>query len=65
MTPYERGFHAGEATCHADKKKGRPLLTRPDKDADEYTRGWWDGYTPRSMTWALHRVAIPAYAEAE
>jgi len=65
VTPYERGFEAGEAACHADKKQGRPMLVRPEKTADDYARGWWDGYTPRSLTWALHRAPIKSYAESE
>lgn len=67
MSPYERGFHDGERAAFQDRKAGKPRRHR-SKDEDEYTeygRGYWDGYTPRSMTWALCKTPIKPYAEAE
>jgi len=48
---YARGFDAGERAAFRDRRCGRnrikPLVLR-----DTYERAWWDGYTPRSSTWA-------------
>lgn len=65
MTPYERGFDAGERQAFKD----RGLHIRRQKPAEilplSYGEGWWDGYTPRSLTWLLSREAQPFWAERE
>jgi hypothetical protein len=53
MTDYERGFDAGERRAFSDRRDGAPMRGAPAQITDAYWRGWWDGYTPRSVTWAL------------
>jgi hypothetical protein len=48
---YELGFALGEAKAFKDRQRGRRTvqLCTP---MSEGMRGYWDGYTPRSETWA-------------
>ena len=63
---YAAGFAQGERAAFADRQRGmtRP---RPTEMRDEYMRGWWDGYTPRSLDWAARsattRCAVHAWWE--
>ena len=52
MSPYELGFANGERLRCEDKQRGR-FRVRPTGDLPPRARGFWDGYTPRSQTWAL------------
>ena len=51
MMSYEAGFSLGERQAWEDRKAGKPLeaLGPPQNDLQ---RGYADGYTPRSSTWA-------------
>ncbi len=48
---YAQGFDAGERAACRDRRLGKTRL-RPMMLRDTYERAWWDGYTPRSSTWA-------------
>jgi hypothetical protein len=60
VTPYEQGFAVGERQAFKDR---RDHIVRPQPNVGngEYLRGWRDGYTPRSVTWAI-RGTEPAAA---
>jgi len=47
---YEQGFSDGERAAFSDRKTGFQRSI-PETDG-EYWRGFFDGYTPRSSTWA-------------
>lgn len=55
---YEQGFSDGEKAACRDRKSGF-ARDMPDTD-NEYRRGFVDGYTPRSITWALRDSPTPA-----
>jgi len=63
MTPYELGFADGERLRCEDKKIGR-FRVRPHGSMHERGRGFWDGYTPRSQTWALRATPARSFHEA-
>lgn len=63
MNAWERGFEAGEKACHEDKKAGRPRKFRPEHVKDAFQEGWWAGYSPRSLTWALRGDPRPWWAD--
>ena len=48
---YEQGFSDGEKAAFRDRKVGF-VRAMPEADND-YRRGFVDGYTPRSIAWAL------------
>ena len=48
---YEQGFSDGEKAAFRDRKVGF-VRAMPEAD-NQYRRGFVDGYTPRSITWAL------------
>ncbi len=53
---YAKGFAAGESCAFRDRRSGRSRI-RPMVLRDTYERAFWDGYTPRSSTWARTKVA--------
>jgi hypothetical protein len=55
MTEYERGFADGERQSFKDRAN-RVRRSLPEVKT-EYGRGWIDGYTPRSLTWAVRSTA--------
>lgn len=55
---YEQGFSDGEKAAFRDRKVGF-VRAMPETDND-YRRGFVDGYTPRSIAWALRVVARPS-----
>lgn len=55
---YEQGFSDGEKAAFRDRKNGF-VRAMPEPD-NQYRRGFVDGYTPRSSTWALRGVARPS-----
>lgn len=63
MTAYEAGFNDGEHAAWSDRKAGRPRRIRPQGELTPYARGWWDGYTPRSLHWSLTKPVEPARSE--
>jgi hypothetical protein len=48
---YARGFDAGERAAFRDRRVGRVRI-KPLVLGDTYELAWWDGYTPRTSTWA-------------
>lgn len=54
---YAQGFGAGERAAFRDRRIGRTRV-RPVQFRDTYERAWWDGYTPRSSTWARKTTPI-------
>ena len=58
---YEQGFALGEAKAFKDRQRGATTvqLCTP---RSEGMRGYWDGYTTRSETWAAPVTAdeVPA-----
>ena len=64
MTPYEIGFADGESKRCDDIKTGR-IRVRPTGDLSPRARGFWDGYTPRSATWALRTKPARSFHEIE
>ena len=61
VNAYERGFAAGERAAHEDKKRGNPLRLRPEHPREGYEAAWWDGYTPRSLSWALRPAQVSVW----
>jgi hypothetical protein len=59
---YAAGFADGEAQAWKDRKN---LIRRdrPEQMRGEFQRGWWDGYTPRSVTWRLRVEPQPWWQE--
>ncbi|MBA3590354.1 hypothetical protein [Methylibium sp.] len=55
---YESGFNAGEHQAFQDRRSG-VVRDLGDAPQSEWQRGYRDGYTPRSPTWArsLARIA--------
>lgn len=65
MTAYERGFDAGERQAFKDRRT-KVRRTRPScTPVDGYEAGFWDGYTPRSISWLLTHEPQPFWAERE
>lgn len=64
MTDYETGFDHGERQAFKDRRlhMHRTFSGQPQSD---YDRGYRDGYTPRSLTWALHKEPQPFWQERE
>ena len=52
MTLYEEGFSDGERQAFNDRRD-HIMRAHPRVGDNEYMRGWHDGYSPRSVTWAL------------
>lgn len=50
---YAAGFAEGELLRFQDRAKGC-VRARPQNMRSERMRGFWDGYTPRSIGWALN-----------
>jgi hypothetical protein len=50
-TNYLNGFRCGERMAWRHKGK---QATRPAHVRNEFHRGFWDGYCPRSPAWAAH-----------
>lgn len=61
---YARGFDAGERAAFRDRRCGRTRI-RPLVLTDTYHRAWWDGYTPRTSTWARAAAPDAWWAERE
>lgn len=60
---YEQGFSDGEKTAFRDRKVG---FVRAMPEADNpYRRGFVDGYTPRSLTWALRSTKAAGWRRKE
>ena len=57
---YEQGFSDGEKAAFRDRKVGF-VRAMPEPD-NPYRRGFVDGYTPRSITWALRGTQKPQAA---
>lgn len=53
---YEAGFAAGERAAWIDRRDGTVTECPPSMHGD-FLRGWRDGYTPRSATWAVRKTA--------
>lgn len=64
MNQYEIGFADGERVRCEDKKTGR-FRVRPHGSMHERGRGFWDGYTPRSQTWALSSKRMRSHKEVD
>ena len=65
MTAYEAGFRQGEQQAFRDRRahirRDRPSCLAQDG----YEHGFWDGYTPRSITWLLAKQPEPSWADRE
>ena len=48
---YESGFAQGEQDAFHDRRNG-VRAEGIDDPRTEHQRGYWDGYRPRSATWA-------------
>ena len=59
MTPYERGFSAGEQRAWQDRHQGDRRIP-PTCPGGDYERGFWDGYMPRNPSWAVVRRVVTA-----
>lgn len=65
MTAYESGFADGERQAFKDRRN-HVRRSRPEAQVQStYLDGWWDGYTPRSLTWLLHKDPQPYWADRE
>lgn len=53
MSTYESGFASGELQAFKDRKRGLSRTVPQFEVTDPYARGYWDGYRPRSATWAI------------
>ena len=40
---------------------GNPLRLRPEHPREGYEAAWWDGYTPRSLSWALRPAQVSVW----
>lgn len=60
---YQTGFIAGERQAFEDRRSGmhRDLGDAPQS---EWQRGYHDGYTPRSPTWARQPVRVECWEAA-
>lgn len=52
---YRLGFDEGERAAFTHRQRGMPPLIRPNEIKGQRAQGFWDGYTPRSLTWALRQ----------
>lgn len=50
---YEQGFADGERAAFDDARRG--IVRNAADPTDAYTRGFHDGYTPRTATWRVYR----------
>jgi hypothetical protein len=65
MSLYEQGFTEGETAGFHDGRQRIPRRVRPDGDLGEFSRGWWDGYCPRSLLWSLRNQPSKAVSEVD
>lgn len=56
---YAYHFDAGERQAFADRQRGIRRMPPADMTHPD-TRAFWDGYRPRSSTWAGRSAAAPA-----
>ena len=52
---YEQGFSEGERQAWDDARRG--IVRTAAEPTDAWSRGFADGYTPRSATWRVNRRA--------
>ncbi len=63
MNAYESGFVDGEKDAFKDRRNGiRRTVAEP---ANEYQRGYRDGYTPRNLSWLLTKPAAAWWQDRE
>lgn len=48
---YEQGFAAGETQAWIDRQEGKLERYAPEPE-NEWERGFWDAYIPRTAKWA-------------
>jgi hypothetical protein len=51
---YEEGFDAGERQSYEDRQT-QHFRQRPEVIHSPWTRGFWDGYTPRRVLWQMQQ----------
>ena len=49
---------------YIDRPAGR-MRIRPAGALGDWSRGWWDGYCPKSTAWALTRKPVRHFAEVD
>lgn len=62
MTAFEAGFAAGERQAWQERGSHRRQL-QPAEIHTDYERGWWAGYTPRSLSWAMRARPVTSWLE--
>jgi hypothetical protein len=57
---YEQGFTAGERQAFKDRRE-HITRARPEQIRDDYGRGFWDAYFPRTLGWAARPTEVQAW----